>query len=405
MHILYIHQHFATPEGSTGTRSYEFASRWVKARHKVTLITGHYDIGGLKLGKGLIQTQTINQINVLVVGTSYSNKQSFMRRIVSFLCFMLFSIYAGLRTKDVDIIYASSTPLTVGIPAMVIKWLKRKPFVFEVRDQWPASPIEVGVLKNKLLIKILLGLERLIYKKAAAIVALSDGMAEGIRQIAPKGKDIFVVPNGADLDLFRPDIDGSPIRKQYGWVDKLVFLHTGAMGRINDLCFVIKAAEKLKEYHDILFVLVGDGNQKSVLRNKVRELNLANVEFLESVPKKQLPAILAASDVVTAIIGNFPIIERHASLNKFYDGLSCGKPLLLNYSGWQRELIEKADAGLGCGLCDLDEFIQNILYLNKHREKLPGMGHNARRLAEKNFNREELAMCLENILRTMGEKT
>jgi hypothetical protein len=132
MHILYIHQHFATPKGSTGTRSYEFAKRWVKAGHKVTLITGYYDVGGLELDKGLIQKQRVEEIDVVIVGTKYSNKQSYLRRIISFLSFMFLSIYAGLRTKAIDVTYATSTPLTVGIPAMILKWLKRVPFIFEV---------------------------------------------------------------------------------------------------------------------------------------------------------------------------------------------------------------------------------------------------------------------------------
>ena len=164
MHILYIHQHFATPEGSTGTRSYEFARRWVKAGHKVTLITGYYDIGGLQVNKSLHRKQIIEGINIVVAGTKYSNKQSYIRRIISFLSFCLSSIYVGIRIKDVDVIYATSTPLTVGIPAMVIMRTKRAAFVFEVRDQWPEIPIELGVIKNRFLIKTLIWLEKTIYK-------------------------------------------------------------------------------------------------------------------------------------------------------------------------------------------------------------------------------------------------
>ena len=391
MHILYIHQYFATPKGSTGTRSYEFARRWLKAGHKVTLITGHYDIGGLELGKGLIQKQTIEGINVAIVGVKYSNKQSFPRRIVSFLCFVLFSIYVGLRTKGVDVIYATSTPLTVGISAMVIKWFRQKKFIFEVRDHWPATLVELGIIKNKLLIEILSWLEKLIYKNSAAIITVSDGMAEGIRQIAGAGKPIYAIPNGADLDLFRPDIDGSKVRREKGWSDKLVLLHTGAMGKTNSLDFIIDVAEKLKDHKDILFALVGEGFKKPHLKNRVKELGLTNIEILPSVPKRHLPATMAAADVVMAIIGKFPIIEKHASLNKFYDGLSSGRPLLLNYSGWQRKILEDNAAGFGCDLCNLDEFVERVLYLNSHRRELREMGQNARRVAIEKYNRDKLA--------------
>ncbi|HUU17562.1 MAG TPA: glycosyltransferase family 4 protein [Sedimentisphaerales bacterium] len=390
MHILYIHQHFATPAGSTGTRSYEFARRWVKAGHKVTLIAGHYDIGGLQVDRALYQKQTIEGINVVVVGTKYSNKQSHLRRITSFLSFCFLSIYAGLRTKGVDVIYVSSTPLTVGIPAMVIKWARHIPFVFEVRDQWPEIPIELGITTNRFLIKILLWLEKTIYKNCSSIVALSPGQADGIRAVLTEEKSITVIPNSCDIDLFRPDIDGSAVRQRMGWGDKLVLLHTGAMGKVNGLDFVINAAERLKEHSDIMFVLIGDGNQKLFLEGRVKELGLTNVEILSSVPKQELPEFYAAADMGLVIIGNFPIIE-HNSANKFFDSLSAGKPVLLNYSGWQRKILEENAAGFGCDLCNLDQFVEKVLHLNSHRKQIEQMGQNARQVAIKEFNRDELA--------------
>ncbi len=402
MHILYIHQYFATPKGSTSTRSYEFARRWVKAGHKVTLISGYYDIGGLEPWKGLIRKQTVEGINVIIVGSKYSNMQSYLRRTISFLSFCFFSIYAGLRMRKVDVIYATSTPLTVGVPAMVLKWLKRAPFVFEVRDQWPASVVELGVVKNWFLIKIFSWLERIIYKNSAGIVAVSDGMAEGIRQVAEESKPIYVIPNGADLDLFRPDIDSGAIRRNKNWGNKLVLLHTGAMGKITGLEFIINVADKLRSDQDILFVLIGEGFKKGALKNRVEELALENVEILPSVPKQQLPPILAAADIATVIIGNFPIIERHASLNKFYDGLSSGKPILLNYSGWQRKILEDNKAGYGCELCNIDEFVEKVLYLNSHRDKLTKMGQNARRLATEQFDRDKLAMQALSVLQAIS---
>ncbi len=390
MHILYIHQYFAVPCGTTGTRSYEFARRWVKAGHKVTLITGYYDIGGLELGRGLVQKQIIDQINVVIVGTRYSNKQSYLRRAVSFLSFIFFSVYVGLLTKKVDVIYTSSTPLTVGIPAMVIKWLKRISFVFEVRDQWPEIPIELGIIKNKILIKILLWLEKTIYRQSAAIVALSPGMAEGIKQIIEVGKSVTVIPNSCDTELFRPDVDGSAVRKKYNWDDKLVFLHAGAMGKANGLDFVVEGAERLRDSQNVHFVIVGDGSERAALIDRANSLGLKNIEFLASKPKSELPGIVAACDVSMVIFANYPILE-HNSANKFFDSLSAGKPILLNYSGWQRQILEENEAGYGCDLCNLDEFVEKVLYLNSHREELLEMGQNARRIATERFDRDNLA--------------
>jgi glycosyltransferase involved in cell wall biosynthesis len=390
MHIVYIHQHFATLKGSTGTRSYEFARRWVKAGCKVTLITGHYDIGGLELGTGLIQKQTMEGIDVVVVGTKYSGKQSYLGRITSFLYFMLFSIYAGLQAKGVDVVYATSTPLTVGIAAIVLKWLKRIPFVFEVRDQWPEIPIEMGIIKDKIMIKLLLWLERTIYEQSATIVALSPGMADGIRSVLQKKKTVAVIPNGCDVEAFRPDIDGSAVRKENGWGDKLVLLHFGAMGRANGLEFVIDVAQRLKANDNIHFVLLGDGSEKAALVKKVEQIRLTNIEILDSRPKEELANIVAACDVSMVIFANHPILQ-HNSANKFFDSLSAAKPVLLNYSGWQRKVLEDSRAGFGCDLCNVDEFVEKVVYLNSHRDKLAEMGQKSRIAAEEEFARDKLA--------------
>jgi glycosyltransferase involved in cell wall biosynthesis len=273
---------------------------------------------------------------------------------------------------------------------MVIKWAKHIPFIFEVRDQWPEIPIELSIITNRFLIKILLWLEKTIYKNCSSIVALSPGQADGIRAVLTEEKPITVIPNSCDTDVFMPDIDGSAVRQRRGWKDKLVLLHTGAMGKVNGLDFVIDAAERLKDHSDIIFVLIGDGNQKSSLEGKVKKLDLANVEILPSVPKQRLPEILAAADIALVVIANYPIIE-HNCANKFFDGLSAGRPVLLNYSGWQRKILEDNEAGFGCDLCNLDQFVEKVLYLNSHSRQVEQMGQNARQVAVKNFNRNDLA--------------
>lgn len=361
------------------------------------MLTGHYDIGGLQVGQGAIQRQSIDGINIIVVATRYSNKQSFLRRIISFFSFLLLATYVGLSEQGVDVVYATSTPLTVGIPAMIIKRLRRKPFVFEVRDQWPEIPIELGIIRNNIMIKFFLWLEKTIYNNSSGIIALSPGQADGVRKVLTEDKEIAVIPNSCDTTMFRPDIDGSAIRKKYGWGDKLVFLHAGAMGKANSLDFVIEAAGKVRHKDDIHFVLIGDGGEKPALIKKIREKGLTNVELRGPVSKTKLPEIFAASDISMVIFANYPILE-HNSANKFFDSLSAGRPVLLNYSGWQRKVLEDSQAGLGCDLYDLDEFVEKILYLNSHRDRLVEMGKNARTLAEREFDRVKLAARLESVL-------
>ena len=364
------------------------------------MLTGYYDIGGLQLGRGVIQRQSIDGINVIVVATKYSNKQSFFRRIITFCFFILLATYVGLSEQRIDVVYATSTPLTVGIPAMIIKWLRRRPFVFEVRDQWPEIPIEMGIIKNKLLTRFFLCFEKAIYKQSSSIVALSPGMADGIRSVLNRDKPITVIPNSSDTDTFRPDIDGSAIRQEKLWGNKLVLLHFGAIGRANGLEFFIEAAERLKSNTEIHFVLVGEGSEKVSLTEKIEQLGLKNVEILDSTPKVELVKLVAACDISIVIFSNYSILE-HNSANKFFDSLSAGKPILLNYSGWQRKILEDNGAGYGCNLCNIDEFVKKVLYLNSHREALKKMGQNARRVAIEEFDRDKLAAQALSVLEKM----
>ncbi len=397
MHILYLHQYFATPDGATGTRSYEFARRWVRAGHNVTVITGHYDIGGLKYTK---EPQLIDGIKIFISGAKYSNKMSFLKRITVFISFIFSAFVRGLRQKNVDVVLATSTPLTIGIPAVLLKWVKNRPFVFEVRDQWPEIPIEMGIIRNKLLIKLLLWLEKTIYKNASAIIALSPGMAEGIKAVLGKvEKPVAVIPNSCDIEVFSPDIDGSDIRKRKGWQNKFMLLHTGAIGKANGLDFLIDAAQKLKDNKDINFVIIGDGSEKQRLAETAEKLKLGNVEFLESVSKRDLPKYIAAADVSLVIFANYPVLE-HNSANKFFDSLAAGKPILLNYSGWQRKILEGHQAGFGCEQGDLQKFCDNILYLYNARQSLENMGMNSRQLAVNMFNRDALAEKVLEILKS-----
>jgi len=401
MYILYIHQHFAIPSGTTGTRSYEFARRWVAAGHKVTVITGHYDIGGLTFSS---TSQVIDGIEVVIAGNRYSNKQSFLRRLFSFFSFTWFAFYSGFKQKDVDIVYATSTPLTIGIPAILLKYLKRVPFVFEVRDQWPAVPIALGYIKNNALKFILQSLEKIIYKSADAIVALSPGMAEGVGKVlGHSDTTIITVPNSCDLDRFNPSIAGNELRKEHLWDDKILFLHAGAVGKANGLDFIVTVANELKINRDIHFVIIGDGSEKDRLVVESNRLNLKNIDFLGSISKELLPRYFAMADVSMVIFANNPILE-HNSANKFFDSLSAGKPVLLNYSGWQRKYIESNMVGMGVPQGSVVTFIQNVsTFANMTSNERDQYGINARKLAQDCFARDKLSTQVLDLLTSLNK--
>lgn len=337
----------------------------------------------------------VDGINVIAFSIPYDQKMGKIQRYLSWLAFLFVSTISTLCVRKVDVIFARSTPLTVGVPAVAARIIRKIPFVFDVTDQWPEVPIGVGILKNKITIKILLWLEKTIYRFSSSIIACSPGMADGVREIMVKNSlketPITVIPNFCETSLYRPDIDGSKVREERRWQDKLVFLHAGTMGTMNSLGFVIDAALRLRDHSDILFVLIGRGNEEPVLRERVERLGLRNTQILPTVPKKQLPVVLAAADVSLVIFANHPILE-HNSANKFFDALSAGNPVLLNYSGWQREVLEANNAGFGCIQYNVEEFVEKVLWFKSNTEKLTVMGSNARALAEEEFDRDKLAM-------------
>jgi len=346
------------------------------------------DLGGPP--KGLVTHLKIEGIDVVALNVPYHQTMGPVRRIRAFVSFMLLSCWQVLRTKSVDIIYASSTPLTVGVPALVGRWFRRIPYVFEVRDIWPAALVALGLIRSRVSIWFLQHFERAVYRRAAAILALSPGMEVIVRRNAPRRKQIVTVPNCSDTDLFHPGMDGKTIRRERGWMDKFVCLHSGAMGRINGLDVIVRAAEYFRDEPDFLFVLMGEGKEKAGLVEARDRLGLQNLQISDSVPKNRLPAVVAAADLCLMTVANASILQ-HNSANKFFDYLAAGKPVLLNYGGWQREVLESASAGLGCEQGDDEAFFANLAALKADADRRAAMGRNARDLALREFDRDKLA--------------
>lgn len=400
MHILYLHQYFATPNSATGTRSYEFAKRWVAAGHRVTMLTSAVHLSREDLGTEsprMINKFNIDGVQVIALGVKYRQSMGTARRVWAFLWFIMLASPFLLFIRRVDLVYATSTPLTIGIPALLGRWLRGRRFVFEVRDCWPAVPIEMGVLRNGMLIRVARFLERTIYRNAEAIVAASPGMTELVSQIAPSGTRVVTVPNAADTDVFSPEMDGAAVRKQRGWDGFCVCLHAGAMGAANGLDCIVRAAEHFRGDSDLLFVLIGNGSEKQHLRAQRDRLGLTNLQILDGIPKCELVHVLSAADICLVTFAPVPILE-HNSANKFFDCLSAGKPVLLNYSGWQRRVIETAGAGLGCAMGDDEAFFANLATLGSDQARRSTMGRDARKLALEQFNRDTLAADVLSVI-------
>lgn len=407
MRVLYYHQHFSTPEGSTGTRSYEMARRLVLRGHEVTMVCGSYGMGRTGLSgdyrRGRRQG-VVDGIRVIEYELPYSNKDSFLRRSYTFLRFAFRSIGLALTSKY-DVVFATSTPLTAGLPGIVARFVRFKPFVFEVRDLWPELPRAMGVITNPVILKLLSWLEWISYRSAVACVGLSPGIVEGIRLRAGRGKQVEMIPNGCDLEMFgRDTIETIELRGVEK--DDLVAAFIGAHGIANGLDAVLEAALELKSRgrKDIKLFFVGDGMKKKELMRRVSHDGLDNCVFLDPVPKRDLKTIMTRVDVGMMILANVPAFYYGTSPNKFFDYITAGLPVINNYPGWLAEMINHHNCGHAVPPEDPQAFADALEMMADHRGSLVEMGENARKLAEKEFDRRKLAEHFVDLLESVAVK-
>ncbi|AHI57329.1 glycosyltransferase family 4 protein [Listeria ivanovii] len=351
MKLLYIHQHYEENKGAT--RSYELSKYFLAQGAKVVMISGQGDSHITK--EGLIVKST---------RTKYNQKMSKVRRILAFIHFFLRSIILGVREKNIDQIYATSTPLTVGLVGLILSKWKRKPFVFEVRDVWPDVPIQLGIIRNARLIQVLKWLEMKIYTEATAIIVLSEGMRQNLLQKKiPDGK-ITVAENFANRSLVQ-ESNKTPLEdiELKNWMnDKFVVVHPGAMGLVNGVDYLLSCAERLQHNTAIHFLLIGDGSEKQKIQAQLNTKKLSNVRILDTKSKKETLQIISQCQMGTMLVKDEPILWDN-SANKFFDFLACDLPVVLNYQGWQKQVLEASGAGKGFNHADEEAYCRYVEHL------------------------------------------
>ena len=400
MRILYLHQYFVTRGGVGGTRSYEFARFLVGRGHEVTMVTA--------AGEGAerrVSRRMVDGIGLVEVKAGYSDyvsgtKLSYGRRVGSFAAFAAAATAAAVREERPDVVYATSPPLTMALPALAASRRHRVPLVFEVRDLWPEAPIQMGALRGALPIRLARALERTVYRGAERVVALSPGMRDGVVAAGKDPERVAVIPNASDLDLFSPAVDGVATRERLGLGERFVCSYFGTMGEANDLTQVLEAGRVLAERNEngVVFVLHGDGKRREALEARARELGLRNVVFSEPIPdKRSIAELAAASDACMTIYKDVPVLYT-CSPNKLFDTFAAGRPAIVNTPGWQKDLVEDNEAGLYARPGDGADLADQVLRLSGDPALVERMGSNARRLAETEFAREKLALKLESVL-------
>lgn len=411
MHVLYFHQHFSTPRGATGTRSYEMAQRLIRRGHTVTMVCGSYDAAQTGLDGPFMSGRrrgAVDGIDVIELELPYANAHGFVQRSWTFLRFALRSMAVALR-EPADLVFATTTPLTAGIPGIAARWIRRKPFVFEVRDLWPELPRAMGVITNPIILWLMEVLEWASYRSATRCIGLAPGIVDGIAARGVSRDRIALVPNGCDLDVFTPYRDREELTRLLPSLtdEETVAVFTGAHGVANGLSAVLDAAAEIKRRSrsDIRLVLIGRGKLKPDLMKRAAAEELP-VAFLDTVPKDELTALLAGADIGLMILADVPEFYRGTSPNKFFDYIAAGLPVLNNYPGWLAELISENECGIAVPPRDASAFADALEALADDPGHRALMGRKARELAEREFDRdilgERFVAVVEGSVRTAG---
>ena len=401
MRIVYLHQYFNTPDMPGGTRSYEMARRLVRAGHTVDMVTSDRD----PQARGGWRMTEESGMRVHWIPVPYSNSMDYPRRILAFLSF---SFRAALKAAELggDLVFATSTPLTIVLPAIYAAKKNGIPMVLEIRDVWPAVPIAVGALKDPFSIAAARWLERFAYKNASRIVALAPGMKDEVAQSGYPTDQISVIPNGADLDIFDMPLDaGRALRNRHDWLgERPLVAFVGAIGKVNGVDYLARLAAAVRTLDpEIRFAVIGTGREAELVRETARSLGVLDETFfmLGELPKRDAAVWLSACDVATALFTGPRIVWKDAVQNKFFDALAAGKPVINNFDGWQSQVAVEAGAGIILNPKDTDTAARDLVAILRDRIWLAKAGAAAKTLAIERFSRDRLAAQLETVLSEM----
>ena len=386
MHILYVQQMLVLPGARGNDRCWAFAKSWVDAGHQVSFLTS--TAGFTKDKTAEFQEKSTRHyifqgIDIYAVDVNYAHKMSFPKRIISFIRFGVKAFFLGKKIKDIDLVLTYTPPLTVAYLGKKLADYHQKPFFLEVADAWPEVPIEMGIIRNSLLIKFLKRKTRQIYCAAQHIFPFSDGIKTEIEKYGISPKKITVIYNGADLDRFHL-IAKKP-------KPQTTLIYAGTLGLANEVSQIIHVARKIEEMGrtDLEFIIIGDGNDQKRVAKDFLKNPCKLVKFYESVPREELSEYLEKADIGIVCFAPYPILETN-SATKFYDYLSMGLPVIINYQGWQGEYLRQFACGLSAPQNDVNQWVNHILTLVDDADLRRVYGKNARKLAEL-FDRKKMA--------------
>jgi glycosyltransferase involved in cell wall biosynthesis len=401
--IAYVSHYFVPEIAAPSVRLHGFGRHWVAQGHEVTVVTGfpNHPTGLIPPNyRGrMMQEERIDGIRVLRNWLYATPNRGFALKTLGHLSFMMTAVGMGLpRLGPVDVVIASSPTFFTAISAWVISRLRRIPMVFEVRDLWPAVFVDLGVLRNPLLIKTLEAMEIFLYRQSAAVVPVTEAFRQAIVRRGIPADKIHVIPNGADIQTYCPDVDGGPMRAKLGLADKFVISYMGSHGISHGLSAVLDAAALHRDRTDILYLLIGEGAEKEALQAKRDSLGLENVRMLPHQPPYSMPELYAASDVCLVPLRNVPIFETFVP-SKLFEILAMGRPIIGSVRGEAQAILERSGGALLIPPEDPAALVSAIDALRDDPSRRAEMGRSGRAFLEANYSHAALAERYLEVLR------
>ena len=399
MKIVYIHQHFCTHKGSSGTRSYDVSKNMIDSGHEVCMICGIAERSGLKKlpWYRLFKRINIDGIDVIICNVFSTNSYGKLRRFTAFIWFAILATFAALRVKKPDLVFATSTPLTVGIPGYIAAKIKRAPFVFEVRDIWPESWIRSGWVTGKeLYVRLLAKLESFLYAKAVKILLVSLGFERRLIERGFPAEKMKTIPLGANGDIFEGAEPDEDWLKKYGLTGKKIAIYTGAHGKANGLDYMLDAADFAKDDKSIAFVLIGKGAEKERLKERAESEGLNNVIFADAVVKTELPGVLAACNFGLMLLKDIGE-PRPVTPNKIFDYMFMAMPAIVNFEGPTWDIVCAEDCGVFADPKNPQDLADKVKMLAADPDMCGRMGENGKKIAWEKYDRKSLTNDILNI--------
>jgi glycosyltransferase involved in cell wall biosynthesis len=404
MHVLLIHQAFAGPDDPGGTRHYELGSSLVAHGHRVTVIASAVNyLTGTRARGG--DEGVPDGMRIVRIPLRENLHRSYWARTTSFFAFARAAARVARAVKGVDVVWGTSPPLVQLLPA----WLasRRCPggLVFEERDLWPEFAIAMGVVRDGPVAKAALAFKRLMYARARRVVINSPGFLQFLRGYGVPDAKVRVVPNGVDIQQFRPEDRGETFRREWEADERFVVLYAGALGPANALETVLDAADALRGT-PALFVLAGDGKARPELEQAAAARALTNVRFVPAQPKRAVPQLIAAADACLATLRDIPLF-RTTYPNKVFDYMAAGRAVLLGIDGVIRDVVERAHGGLFFTPGDGNALAGRVREMMRDPAGVRVMGDRGRRAVCDAFDRRLQAAQIEDLFTSLlsGHRT